>query len=202
MRRKMGYNKRSPRSQAIVGGKERADQMSDYSDLPEDDEARPIRSRSSRKRNSKSKSKSIRFGGEVDADFEREEKDTPPTRSGSRPHKSRVAFNDEPKISFGQPPIKSALAGGADHKSTPALKLHQTDKARGPASRSRSRSIGTGLRSAGARGHSGSGARNFPEPKYGIGGQGTDSRREAFEAKFDKYRSNKHTIEKRAKVME
>lgn len=50
-----------------------------------------------------------------------------------------------------------------------------------------------------------SGGRNFSEPKHGIGGQGTDSRREAFEAKFEKYRSNKRTkemIEKRSKLME
>ena len=50
--------------------------------------------------------------------------------------------------------------------------------------------MGAGLRSAGARSHS-SGGLNFSEPKYGIGGQGTNSRREAFEAKFDKYRANR-----------
>ena len=64
--------------------------------------------------------------------------------------------------------------------------------------------MGAGLRSAGARSHS-SGGLNFSEPKYGIGGQGTNSRREAFEAKFDKYRANrkqKEVIEKRAKIME
>ena len=38
-----------------------------------------------------------------------------------------------------------------------------------------------------------------------MGGQGTDPRREAFEAKFDKYRTNKRTketIEKRSKLLE
>lgn len=70
-----------------------AEEGSDYSDMPEDNEARPIRSRS---RKGGKKSKSIRFG-EDDGDFERDEKDTPPTRSGSRPGKSRVAFN-EPKV--------------------------------------------------------------------------------------------------------
>ena len=67
--------------------------MSDYSDMPEDNEARPIRSRS---RKGGKKSKSLRFGD--DGDFEREEKVTPPTRSRSRPGKSRVAFDDEPKV--------------------------------------------------------------------------------------------------------
>ena len=99
--------------------------MSDYSDLPEDNEARPMRSRSRKRgKNSKSlrfgndddeferrgkKSKSLRFGNDDD-EFEREEKDTPPTRSRSRPGKSRVAFGDEPKVHFGQP-LKSVLAG-------------------------------------------------------------------------------------------
>ena len=44
-----------------------------------------------------------------------------------------------------------------------------------------------------------------PEPKFGIGGQGTDSRRQAFEAKFDKYRANKRTkemVDKRATLLE
>ena len=47
--------------------------------------------------------------------------------------------------------------------------------------------------------------RNFRDPSPGIGGQGTDNRRDAFEAKFDKYRANKHTktvIEKRSKILE
>ena len=45
----------------------------------------------------------------------------------------------------------------------------------------------------------------FKDPSPGIGGQGTSHRREAFEAKFDKYRANKRTkdqIEKRHKLME
>ena len=67
--------------------------MSDYSDQIEDDEARPMRSRS---RKGGKKSKSIRFGDD-DGEFEREDKDTPPTRSRSRPGRSRVAF-DEPKV--------------------------------------------------------------------------------------------------------
>ena len=92
----MGYTNRSPRSQGLTG-KERAEQMSDYSDLPEDNEARPMRSRS---RKGGKKSKSLRFGNDDD-EFEREDKDTPPTRSRSRPGKSRVAFGDEPKVSFG-----------------------------------------------------------------------------------------------------
>ena len=52
---------------------------------------------------------------------------------------------------------------------------------------------------------SSSGNRVFKEPKHGIGGQGTNSRREAFEAKFDKYRANrraKEAIEKRSKILE
>ena len=145
----MGYNNRSSPSHGL-SGKERAEQMSDYSDLSEDNEARPIRSQSKKRGK-----KSIKFGGGDEEDFERDEKDTPPTRSRSRPGKSRVAFN-EPKVSFGQP-LKSALAGGAN-KSTPALKIHKTEKSRGS---SRSRSMGVGLRSEGGRSRSSGGGREF-----------------------------------------
>ena len=47
--------------------------------------------------------------------------------------------------------------------------------------------------------------RVFRDPSGGVGGQGTNVRREAFEAKFDKYRANKRqkdTIEKRAKIFD
>ena len=148
----MGYNNRGSPSAGIVG-QDRADEGSDYSDLVEDDEARPIRSRS---RKAGKKSKSIRFGDD-DGDFDREDKDTPPTRSRSR-GRSKVAF-DEPKVSFGQP-LKSAL-GGANKSSTPALKIHQTEKSRGS---SRSRSKGAGTRRPMG------GSRDFSEPKFGIGG--------------------------------
>ena len=80
--------------------------MSDYSDMPEDDEARPIRSRSRKgaAASGRKRSRSIKFGrGDDVGDFEREDKETPPTRSRSRPARSRVAFTDDvPKVSFGQ----------------------------------------------------------------------------------------------------
>ena len=158
----------------------RVERGEDRYNLSDEDEARPVKG--------KRKGKSIRFGA-GDGDFEREEKDTPPTRSRSRKARPRVAF-DEPKSASAAPPLKSALAGS---KSTPAIKFG----GRSEGSRSRGRS-------AGARSGS-SGARHFPEPKFGIGGQGTDSRREAFEAKFDKYRANrraKGAIDKRAKLLE
>ena len=103
---------------------------------------------------------------------------------------------DEPK-GFGLGGnLKSALKDN-DAKSTPAMKLNLTEKSRGS---SKGRSKGRSLeRSASANN------RNFRDPSPGIGGQGTNTRREAFEAKFDKYRANKHTktvIEKRSKILE
>ena len=174
------------------GGSDRRDRFSGRND--EDDEAEPIEQRAGGKR-----SRSIRFKDEEDGDFDREDKDTPPTRSRSRKARSRVAFGDDKPA----PALKSALnnAGGSDSNSKSANFLGRLDtKSRGS---SRSRSRGVASRSVGR-----SSSRNravHPEPKHGVGGQGTDPRREAFEAKFDKYRTNKRTkdaIEKRSKLLE
>ena len=149
---------------------------------------------------SRKKSKQIRFG-EDELDFERDEKDTPPTRSRSRKARSRVAFNEPASRSVGGKPLKSALAN-PETATTPALQLGKRGASKGGKSRGSSKSRSAGFNRS--VGHS-SGGRNFSEPKHGIGGQGTDSRRDAFEAKFDKYRANRKTkeaIERRAKIGE
>ena len=123
--------------------------LSGRRNLSEDNESKPI----------KSKKKSIRFGNNDEVDFDRDVRDTPPTRSRSR--KGRVAF-DEPI------PTKSALKN--------ANTGSKSDK-----SRSRSKSAG----------RSTSAVRRqpmFEPPKFGSSG---NTRLDAFEAKFDKYRANK-----------
>ena len=177
MRRKLGYDK----CFETVGVNPPAVGPLDRG-ANEDKEARSVKQR---------RSKSIRFD---DGDeFEAEDKDTPPTRSRSRKARSRVAF-DEPgqKSLFG--------AGAAGLKSTPALNLKKSDRSRGS---SKSRSV-PALRSVGGRSSS-SNNRVFRDPSSGVGGQGTNARRDAFEAKFDKYRANKRQkelIEKRSKIFE
>ena len=166
------------------GGRERGDV--EHSDQSEDEEARPIRAR---------KSKSIRFNDEDENDVE--DKDTPPTRSRSRKQRSRVAFDEPSAKGIGSGAnLKSALRD-ADSKSVPAFKINMSEKSRGSSkSRSKGRSLG---RSAS------SGNRVFRDPGPGEGGQGTSVRMQAFEAKFDKYRANKHTktvIEKRSKLLD
>ena len=215
----MGYDKpreyqklKGHRDDRQIDEEENSGAESDERDLrdleslsDESDEARPVsgkrRSRKdkarskSNKRSKSIKTKEIRFG-EDDLDFDRDEKDTPPTRSRSRKGRSRVAFNEPTSKSLAAKPLKSALANADQAASTPAFKFNKIPKSRGS---SKSKSVG--FRSAGRS----SGERNFSEPKYGIGGQGTNPRRDAYEAKFDKYRANRKTkevIEKRSKMFE
>lgn len=216
MRRKMGYNQ--PREIQRVKSRDSRDQddyrkgnrdreYDDYRNGSDDDEfsdelyeAVPVKSG---KRSRSIKQKELRFGEDdhEDLDFERDEKDTPPTRSRSRKNRSRVAFN-EPRVAFGEPkvafgedkPLKSGLKN-AISASTPALNIGNVPKSRGsrdgPKSRGSSKSRSVGYNKS--MGRSSGGGREFSEPKYGIGGQGTSGRREAFEAKFDKYRVNRKT---------
>lgn len=123
----------------------------------------------------KRRQKSIKF----EDDFEREDKDTPPTRSRSRKARSRVAFDDDGLKGF---KLEGNLKNRDASKSTGALKL----QSRGS---SKTRPMSAGVRSGGRS--TSSNNRVFRDPGPGIGGQGTDSRREAFEAKLDKYRANK-----------
>ena len=216
MRRKMGYNQ--PRE--IQRVKSRGSRDQDEHRYGSDDgefsdelyEAVPVKNG---KRSRSIKQKELRFGEDdhEDLDFERDEKDTPPTRSRSRKNrsrknKSRVDFDEprvafgEPKVAFGEPkvafgddkPLKSGFKNAVS-ASTPALNIGNIPKSRGsrdgPKSRGSSKSRSVGYNKS--MGRSSGGGREFSEPKYGIGGQGTSGRREAFEAKFDKYRVNRRT---------
>ena len=220
LRRRLGYDRpREERSQSFGLSKDIKQSSerrarSGQRDSDSEDEERE------RAPKDKKRSRSIRFKDDED-DFDHEDKDTPPTRSRSRKARSRVAFEDKSDryqfnssnkgsrtLKVGRsdksaPALKSALreGDGGDEISKSANFMSKLDlKSRGS---SRSRSRGGASRSVGR-----SGSRNravFMEPKHGIGGQGTDSRRDAFEAKFDKYRANKRTketIEKRSKILE
>ena len=120
--------------------------------------------------------KSIRFGTNEKHSFDAE-RDTPPTRSRSR----KGGRSGGSSAGFDDGNLKSALA-------------NKGAKDRG----SRSRSTGAGLslrpKSAGPRHRA-----TFDPPKFAA--SSGDSRLDAFEAKFEKYRTNKRTkemIEKRA----
>ena len=179
MRRKMGYSKGARGATSASLGPEGA-LASDR--ISEDNEALPV----------KSGKKSIRFGANQEFDFDRDEKDTPPTRSRSRKGRG-VSFNEANSKSVGSLPLKSALANGNQgSRSTSAAPRNRSEK---------SRSVGrsqSGMRS-------GSGVRRqqalFDPPKFASSG---DTRLDAFEAKFEKYRSNKRAkdqIEKRFQTM-
>lgn len=207
MRRKMGYDKN--RLRGVSHGKSRDGDELDSDDISQIVRKRPPRSKSLRKEQQEldlesddddhhvkrrgRKSKSIRFEDDED-EFDRQDsgdKDTPPTRSRSRKGRSRVAFGDDPTAK----PSSLKISGLDRVASEPRSRSRGSNK-------SRPRSTGW-VRSD--KSHSRSQNRVHPEPKFGIGGQGTDSRRQAFEAKFDKYRANKRTkemIEKRATLLE
>jgi len=180
LRRKLGVDQRKALGLALTSGPDLARAPS--AESLSDEEAKLV---------GKSGARSNR----IDDDFEREEKDTPPTRSRSRKARSRVAFDDDGVSGL---KLEKNLKTRDGSKSTSALKMpaNRNEVSRGS---SKSRPV------SGVRRTPSANNRVFRDPGGGVGGQGTDSRLEAFEAKFDKYRANKkqrEAIEKRAKLFE